>query len=65
MSHTHTEAMREFKRHHQGARKNWELPSNFPSAAVMNAYLVPNVDRSKARFQWGRPDVELLRQFCG
>ena len=31
---------------------------------VMEAYMKPNVDRSKARFVWGRPDPELLRQFC-
>jgi DNA excision repair protein ERCC-5 len=39
------------------------LPPAFPSSAVKDAYLMPEVDRSKENFQWGVPDVEGLRQF--
>ncbi|KAG5663764.1 hypothetical protein KAF25_006349 [Fusarium avenaceum] len=39
------------------------LPPGFPSPAVYDAYLHPEVDDSKENFQWGVPDVEGLRQF--
>ncbi|KAI8954912.1 PIN domain-like protein [Xylaria longipes] len=39
------------------------LPPGFPSSAVFNAYLQPEVDHSAEQFQWGSPDVEGLRQF--
>lgn len=39
------------------------LPTGFPSPAVYEAYLEPEVDDSAETFQWGVPDVEGLRQF--
>ena len=39
------------------------LPPAFPSSAVADAYLHPEVDKSTEQFQWGIPDVEGLRQF--
>ncbi|KAI1740310.1 PIN domain-like protein [Xylaria scruposa] len=39
------------------------LPPGFPSSAVVDAYLHPEVDHSTEQFQWGSPDVEGLRQF--
>ncbi|KAI1282834.1 hypothetical protein F5Y07DRAFT_351057 [Xylaria sp. FL0933] len=39
------------------------LPPGFPSSAVFDAYLHPEVDHSNEPFQWGSPDVEGLRQF--
>ena len=30
-----------------GARRNWDLPPSFPSAAVEQAYAQPRVDDSK------------------
>ncbi|KAI0976729.1 hypothetical protein F4678DRAFT_122534 [Xylaria arbuscula] len=39
------------------------LPTGFPSPAVSDAYLHPEVDHSTEPFQWGSPDVEGLRQF--
>ncbi|KAI1827796.1 PIN domain-like protein [Xylaria intraflava] len=39
------------------------LPPGFPSPAVSDAYLHPEVDHSAEQFQWGSPDVEGLRQF--
>ncbi|KAI2638371.1 PIN domain-like protein [Xylaria nigripes] len=39
------------------------LPTGFPSPAVFDAYLHPEVDQSAEQFQWGVPDVEGLRRF--
>ncbi|KAK5992765.1 DNA repair protein rad13 [Cladobotryum mycophilum] len=39
------------------------LPPSFPSAAVYDAYLHPEVDSSTEPFQWGVPEVEGLRRF--
>ena len=39
------------------------LPTGFPSSAVFDAYLHPEVDHSTEPFQWGSPDIEGLRQF--
>lgn len=39
------------------------LPIGFPSPAVFDAYLEPDVDDSAEAFQWGVPDVEGLRRF--
>lgn len=59
-----TPAQRHFKSTHRGVRRTWHLPASFPSQAVMDAYLKPLVDRNAARFSCGRPDTELLQQFC-
>jgi hypothetical protein len=42
--------------------KNWHIPSTFPSEAVINAYISPQVDDSTEPFSWGRPDSGLLRK---
>ncbi|XXH05625.1 hypothetical protein Hte_012059 [Hypoxylon texense] len=39
------------------------LPTGFPSPAVFDAYLHPEVDSNTEHFQWGVPDVAGLRQF--
>ncbi|RKF83763.1 putative dna excision repair protein [Golovinomyces cichoracearum] len=39
------------------------LPSGFPSTAVTEAYLRPEVDSSNEKFQWGVPDLDKLREF--
>jgi DNA excision repair protein ERCC-5 len=39
------------------------LPPGFPSEAVYDAYLQPEVDDTAEPFQWGVPDVEGLRRF--
>ncbi|KAL2020709.1 hypothetical protein VTK56DRAFT_8009 [Thermocarpiscus australiensis] len=39
------------------------LPAGFPSPAVFDAYLRPEVDSSPEPFQWGVPDLEGLRRF--
>jgi DNA excision repair protein ERCC-5 len=39
------------------------LPPGFPSPAVYDAYLHPEVDSSAEAFQWGVPDLEGLRRF--
>ncbi|KAJ2387526.1 DNA repair protein rad2 [Coemansia sp. RSA 2611] len=40
-----------------------ELPASFPDARVAHAYFHPHVDESEARFEWGFPNLDLLRQF--
>ena len=54
----------EFKRRHASARKTFVLSEGFPSQAVVDAYLRPQVDSSRERFEWGAPDELLLRHFC-
>ncbi|ESZ92464.1 hypothetical protein SBOR_7127 [Sclerotinia borealis F-4128] len=39
------------------------LPPAFPSAAVTEAYLKPDVDHTAEAFQWGVPDLGQLREF--
>lgn len=39
------------------------LPPNFPSPAVTEAYLKPDVDHGTEPFQWGVPDLDNLRSF--
>lgn len=39
------------------------LPPGFPSTAVDEAYLHPDVDKNPEAFQWGVPDLEGLRRF--
>ncbi|KAF8862977.1 PIN domain-like protein, partial [Acephala macrosclerotiorum] len=39
------------------------LPPGFPSPAVTEAYLKPDVDSDPEPFQWGVPDLERLREF--
>ncbi|KAH6672429.1 DNA excision repair protein-like protein [Halenospora varia] len=39
------------------------LPATFPSPAVTQAYLKPDVDSTPEPFQWGVPDLDSLREF--
>jgi DNA excision repair protein ERCC-5 len=39
------------------------LPPTFPSPAVTEAYLKPDVDSTPEPFQWGVPDLDRLRDF--
>jgi DNA excision repair protein ERCC-5 len=39
------------------------LHPSFPSPAVYDAYLHPDVDKNPEQFQWGAPDLEGLRRF--
>ena len=39
-------------------------PANFPSQAIINAYLKPAVDKSEAKFSWAPPNLDGLQQFC-
>ncbi|KAG9237077.1 DNA excision repair protein-like protein [Amylocarpus encephaloides] len=39
------------------------LPAAFPSSAVTEAYLKPDVDSTPEPFQWGVPDLDRLRDF--
>ena len=54
----------QFKEKHQGARRNWELPENFPDQRVIKEYAQPKVDAMNGALEWGTPDVNMLRKFC-
>ncbi|XP_055852557.1 DNA excision repair protein ERCC-5 isoform X2 [Episyrphus balteatus] len=43
---------------------NIELHGEFPSSAVVEAYLNPKVDTSQDAFSWGTPDLESIREFA-
>lgn len=53
-----------YKATHRTVMKNWDLPDDFPNAQVVRAYMVPNVDSDKSKFEFGRPDSDLLATFC-
>lgn len=59
-----TKQLRDFKRKHRNVRRSWVLPEDFPSQEVELAYLRPQVDHDTAPCEWGRPDLEGLREFC-
>ncbi|XP_010015407.1 PREDICTED: DNA repair protein complementing XP-G cells, partial [Nestor notabilis] len=44
--------------------RDLQLSSGFPNPAVAEAYLNPVVDETRGSFVWGKPDVELIREFC-
>ncbi|UPQ98789.1 XPG/Rad2 endonuclease [Chloropicon primus] len=58
------EGTTEFMRKHSAVRKNWDIPSDFPSEKVMQEYRSPKIDLSKDSFRWGRPDMQHLLAFC-
>ncbi|KAI9482329.1 hypothetical protein BX667DRAFT_494181 [Coemansia mojavensis] len=39
------------------------VPPSFPNPRVVHAYFQPRVDASEARFEWGFPKLDMLRQF--
>ncbi|KAG7384770.1 HhH2 [Phytophthora pseudosyringae] len=57
-------ARERFQRSHASVRRKWELGDEFPSKQVVQAYMVPQVDRSEARFSWSAPDLAALRNYC-
>jgi hypothetical protein len=59
-----TPAQRRFKSLHRGVVRSWNLPAQFPSSRVHDAYHTPLVDRNPAKFNFGRPNSGLLVQFC-
>ncbi|XP_056098377.1 DNA excision repair protein ERCC-5 homolog [Rhinichthys klamathensis goyatoka] len=44
--------------------RNLHLHPGFPNPSVAQAYLHPSVDQSDASFSWGRPHLELIKEFC-
>ncbi|NXO60421.1 ERCC5 protein, partial [Aramus guarauna] len=40
-----------------------QLSSGFPNPAVAEAYLKPVVDETRGSFTWGKPDVDLIREY--
>ena len=53
-----------FKEKHRSLKKSWDVPANYPSLEVVKAYQYPSVDQSKETFEWGKPDLDMLRLFC-
>ncbi|XP_062384517.1 DNA excision repair protein ERCC-5 [Sardina pilchardus] len=41
-----------------------QLHPGFPNPAVAQAYLQPAVDPSEGSFSWGRPHLDLIKEFC-
>ncbi|XP_021372076.1 DNA repair protein complementing XP-G cells homolog [Mizuhopecten yessoensis] len=41
-----------------------DINEGFPSTAVVDAYLDPQVDQSEEAFSWSRPDLDLLRDYA-
>ncbi|XP_029702243.1 DNA repair protein complementing XP-G cells isoform X2 [Takifugu rubripes] len=41
-----------------------KLHPGFPNPAVAQAYLQPCVDQAESSFSWGRPQVDMLKEFC-
>ncbi|XP_076839487.1 DNA excision repair protein ERCC-5 [Brachyhypopomus gauderio] len=44
--------------------KDLKLHPGFPNPAVAQAYLQPSVDQSEGSFSWGRPQLDLIKEFC-
>ncbi|XP_066518116.1 DNA excision repair protein ERCC-5 [Hoplias malabaricus] len=44
--------------------RNLKLHAGFPNPAVAQAYLQPAVDQSEGSFSWGRPQLQLIKEFC-
>ncbi|EZA58905.1 DNA repair protein complementing XP-G cells [Ooceraea biroi] len=43
--------------------QNVKVDNDFPSQAVVQAYLFPTVDESKETFTWGKPNIVLLYDY--
>lgn len=43
--------------------RSLEVHQGFPNPAVAQAYLHPAVDPSEASFSWGRPHIELIKEY--
>ena len=53
-----------FHKTHKSARTRWIAPADFPSLAIINAYIKPAVDKSNSRFSWEKPRMDDLQLFC-
>ncbi|XP_072322008.1 DNA excision repair protein ERCC-5 homolog isoform X2 [Eucyclogobius newberryi] len=41
-----------------------KLLPGFPNPSVAQAYLHPTVDQSESSFGWGRPQLDMIKEFC-
>jgi hypothetical protein len=41
------------------------LAADFPNRAVWGAFMKPEVEHSEEKFEWGKPDLDLLRRYVG
>lgn len=53
-----------FHKKHKSARTRWVCAEDFPSRAIINAYLKPAVDNSETKFTWSKPNLDGLQQYC-
>ncbi|XP_037552986.1 DNA repair protein complementing XP-G cells homolog, partial [Nematolebias whitei] len=44
--------------------RDLKVQSGFPNPAVAQAYLEPVVDQSDSSFSWGRPQLDMIKEFC-
>ncbi|XP_031180047.1 DNA repair protein complementing XP-G cells homolog isoform X1 [Sander lucioperca] len=44
--------------------RDLKLHPGFPNPAVAQAYLQPAVDQSESFFSWGRPQLDMIKEFC-
>ncbi|XP_068435766.1 DNA excision repair protein ERCC-5 isoform X2 [Clinocottus analis] len=44
--------------------RDLKLYPGFPNPAVAQAYLQPAVDQSDNLFSWGRPQLDMIKEFC-
>ncbi|KAK2920070.1 DNA excision repair protein ERCC-5 homolog isoform X1 [Channa argus] len=44
--------------------RSLKLPSGFPNPLVAQAYLHPAVEHSDSSFSWGRPQLDMIKDFC-
>ncbi|XP_035485175.1 DNA excision repair protein ERCC-5 [Scophthalmus maximus] len=44
--------------------RDLKLQPGFPNPAVAQAYLEPAVDQSDSSFSWGRPHLDMIKEFC-
>eukprot|EP01026_Neomeris_dumetosa_P031168 TRINITY_DN2474_c1_g1_i12.p1 TRINITY_DN2474_c1_g1~~TRINITY_DN2474_c1_g1_i12.p1 ORF type:complete len:512 (-),score=97.12 TRINITY_DN2474_c1_g1_i12:423-1958(-) len=53
-----------FKDQHKNVKKNWKLPEGFPDEAVEKAYKEATIDANKTKFTFGRPQDDLIKNWC-
>uniref|UniRef100_UPI003AAC9825 DNA excision repair protein ERCC-5 homolog n=1 Tax=Centroberyx gerrardi TaxID=166262 RepID=UPI003AAC9825 len=44
--------------------RDLKLQPGFPNPTVAQAYMQPAVDQSDSSFSWGRPHLDLIKEFC-
>ncbi|XP_028999263.1 DNA excision repair protein ERCC-5 [Betta splendens] len=44
--------------------RDLKLQPGFPNPAVAQAYLHPAVEQSESSFSWGRPQLDMIKEFC-